>query len=85
MGAWGFVVDAFGPVALGLLLMALGWAAFERGRIHHQLARRRSPSAEHAAIHLSGRRAARLLFGFFRFARRGRRIHLAVCTVAGWV
>lgn len=54
MDMWGLVVELLGPVAVGLLLIALGWAALERGSIH-------------------------------RFARRARRIHLAVVAVAGWV
>jgi hypothetical protein len=37
MGAWGVVVDAFQSAAVGLLLIALGWAAHERGRIHRDL------------------------------------------------
>lgn len=81
MGAWEFLVGVFGPVAVGLLLMALGWAAFERGRIHHQLARLRS--GKDAAAHAGGWRRERLLAGFFRFGRRVRRIHLAVSAVAG--
>lgn len=81
MGAWGFLVDVVGPVAVGLLLIALGWAALERGRIHHQLARLRS--GKDAAAHAGGWRAKRLLAGFFRFARGARRIRLAVSAVAG--
>lgn len=30
MGAWGVLVEGFGAAAVGLLLPALGWAAFER-------------------------------------------------------
>ena len=44
MGAWGVVVDVLGSVAVGLLLMVLGWAAIERGRIHRQLTRRAGAS-----------------------------------------
>ena len=76
MGAWGFVVDVVGSVAVGLLLIALGWAALERGRIHHQLARH---------SHSPQRRADRLLLGLFRFGRGARRIHLVVGAVAGCV
>lgn len=43
IGAWGVVVDAMLAVAVGLLLMALGWAAHERGRIHRDRTRLRSP------------------------------------------
>jgi hypothetical protein len=72
MDMWGLVVEVLGAVAVGLLLIALGWAAIERGSIHHRLTRlRRDP----------GRSAA----GLFRFARHGRRIHLALGAVAGWV
>jgi hypothetical protein len=35
-------VSVLASVALGFLLLALGWAAFERGRIHHQWTRLRS-------------------------------------------
>ena len=50
MGAWGGVVDAFQSVAVGLLLIALGWAAHERGRIHRDLPQLRRVSG----IHLHG-------------------------------
>ncbi len=49
MGAWEFVVDVFRPVAVGLLLVALGWAASERGRIHHDLVRLRRVSGIESA------------------------------------
>ena len=38
MGARGLLV-IFGAVAVGLLLVVLGWAAVVRGRIHRQLTR----------------------------------------------
>ena len=50
MGAWGVVVDAFQSVAVGLLLIALGWAAHERGRIHRDLPQLRRSSG----IYLQG-------------------------------
>ena len=37
MGASGLLVNVLGSVAVGLLLIALGWAAIERGRVHHEL------------------------------------------------
>ena len=49
MGAWEFVVDVARPLAAGLLLIALGWAASERGRIHHDLARQRRVSGIESA------------------------------------
>lgn len=85
MEAWGFVVNVLGPVAVGLLLMSLAWAALERGRIHRRLARLRRGSGKHAAASLEGWRAERLLGGVFQSIRRGRRIHLAAGAVAGWV
>lgn len=85
MGEWERVVGVLEPVAIGLLLIILGWAAFERGRIHHHLAPRRGDSGQHAAAHLGGRRAERLLAALFRFTHRARRIHLAVGAVAGCV
>ena len=52
MGAWELVVDVIRPVAVGLLLIALGWAASERGRAHQQLPQLRRlaglESADHA-------------------------------------
>ena len=32
MGAWDLFVGLLGPVAVGLLLIVLGWAASERGQ-----------------------------------------------------
>ena len=34
MGAWDLFVGLLGPVMVGLLLIVLGWAASERGRVH---------------------------------------------------
>ena len=84
MGTWALVVDVFGPVAVGLLLIALGWAALERGRVHHFLARRRSKAGQPGAAHV-GARTDRVLVRLFRFAHRTRRIHIAVGAVAGCV
>jgi hypothetical protein len=41
MGASDVLVGIFEAVSVGLLLIALGWAASERGRVHHHLAQRR--------------------------------------------
>jgi hypothetical protein len=41
MRFWSFLVGVFEPVAVGLLVIALGWAASERGRAHDHLARLR--------------------------------------------
>jgi len=49
MGAWELVVDALRPLVVGLLLIALGWAASERGRIHHHLAQVRRVSGLESA------------------------------------
>ena len=48
MGAWDVFVGLLGPVMVGLLLIVLGWAASERGRVHHYLAHRRRASDVHA-------------------------------------
>ena len=74
MGTWALVVDVVGPVAVGLLLIALGWAALERGRVHHLLVRRRSKAG-----------ADRLLVRLLSFAHRTRRVHMAVGAVAACV
>ena len=39
MSAWPFFVDVVGTAAAILLLLALGWAAIERGRIHREWVR----------------------------------------------
>lgn len=39
MSAWALFVDVVGVVFTGLLMLALGWAAAERGRIHRGWAR----------------------------------------------
>ena len=44
MGVWDFLEGIFKSVAVGLLLIAIGWAAAERGRIHHYLAQQRRVS-----------------------------------------
>jgi hypothetical protein len=44
MGAWDFLEGIFKSVAVGLLLIAMGWAAAERGRIHHYLSQQRRVS-----------------------------------------
>jgi hypothetical protein len=44
MGAWNFLAGISEPVAMGLLLIALGWAASERGRVHHHLRQLRGGS-----------------------------------------
>jgi hypothetical protein len=44
MGAWDVAVSVFQPVATGLFLVALGWAARERGRAHRDLPRPRDIS-----------------------------------------
>ena len=85
MDAWGYVVGVLGAVAVGFLLMSLAWAALERGRIHHRLARQRRGASKPAAAHLEGWRVERLLGGLREFARRAGRIHLAAGAVAGWV
>jgi hypothetical protein len=85
MGTWALVVDVIGPVAVGLLLIALGWAALERGRVHHFLARRRSKAGQPGAADVGARGGNRLLVRLFSFAHRTRRIHIAVGAVAGCV
>jgi hypothetical protein len=84
MGTWALVVDVIGPVAVGLLLIALGWAALERGRVHHFLARRRSKAGQPGTAH-AGARGDRLLVRLLGFAHRTRRIQIAVGAVAGCV
>jgi hypothetical protein len=44
MGAWEVLAGMLEPVAVGLLLIVLGWAASERARIHRQLAQLRRVS-----------------------------------------
>ena len=39
MSAWAFFVDVVGLVVTILLMLALRWAAIERGRIHREWAR----------------------------------------------
>ena len=39
MSAWAFFVDVVGMAVTILLMLALGWAAIERGRIHREWAR----------------------------------------------
>ena len=41
MSAWALFVDVVGLIFAGLLLLALRWAAIERGRIHREWARLR--------------------------------------------
>jgi hypothetical protein len=41
MSAWPFFVDVVGIAVAILLLLALGWAAIERGRIHRDWVRLR--------------------------------------------
>ena len=41
MSAWTLFVDVVGLVFAGLLMIALGWAAVERGRVHREWARLR--------------------------------------------
>jgi hypothetical protein len=54
MGAWEFVRDALEPVAGVLLLIALGWAASERGRVHQHLALLRRGSGSESASRAEG-------------------------------
>ena len=42
MSAWTLFVDVVGLVFAGLLMLALGWAAIERGRVHREWARQRA-------------------------------------------
>ena len=44
MGAWEFLVATLEPVAAGLLLIVLGWAASVRASVHRQLERLRRDS-----------------------------------------
>jgi len=46
MSAWALFVDVAGLVFTGLLMLALGWAAIERGRVHRQWERLRRESGE---------------------------------------
>lgn len=39
MSAWTLFVDVVGLAFTGLLMVALGWAAIERGRMHREWAR----------------------------------------------
>jgi hypothetical protein len=39
MGAWALLVDVVGVFVTALLMLALRWAAIERGRIHREWAR----------------------------------------------
>ena len=39
MSAWALFVNVVGLVFTGLLIVALGWAAIERGRVHREWAR----------------------------------------------
>ena len=39
MSAWALFVDVVRLIFTGLLLLALAWAAIERGRIHREWAR----------------------------------------------
>jgi hypothetical protein len=39
MSAWTFFVDVVGMAVTILLMLALGWAAIERGRIHREWVR----------------------------------------------
>ena len=39
MSAWALFVDVIGLVFIALLMLALRWAAIERGRIHREWAR----------------------------------------------
>ena len=41
MSAWMLFVDVVGLVFAGLLTIALGWAAVERGRVHREWGRLR--------------------------------------------
>jgi hypothetical protein len=49
MGAWDSLEGISEPVALTLLLIALGWAARARGRVHRYLTRRPVPFARPAS------------------------------------
>ena len=40
MRAWALFVDVIGLIVTALLVVTLGWAATERGRIHREWARR---------------------------------------------
>jgi hypothetical protein len=46
MSAWALFVDVVGLVFTGLLMLVLGWAAIERGRIHREWARLRRESGQ---------------------------------------
>lgn len=46
MSAWALFVDVVGLVFTGLLMLALGWTAIERGRVHRQWERLRRESGE---------------------------------------
>jgi hypothetical protein len=55
MGAWDSLVGIFEPVALGILLIALGWAARERGRVHHHLTHQRPVRLTRPAAQIGSR------------------------------
>ena len=51
MGAWALVVDVVGVAVTALLMLALRFAAIERGQIHREwarLARERGRSVSHS-------------------------------------
>jgi hypothetical protein len=52
MGAWDVLVGILEPVAVGLLVIDLGWAAHTRGRIHHYLAQQRRGYSNAVALGL---------------------------------
>jgi len=75
------VAPVLGFVALTLVMIALAWAALERGRIHS-----RTRLCYRSRLHALVRRSrVELLSALNRLARRAGRIPLAVSTVAVWV
>jgi hypothetical protein len=75
------LVRVLESIAVGLLVIVLGWTAIERGRIHQEL----RGSRKSAAVHVRGRRAQRSMNRLFRFARYPRRIHVVISVIAGWM
>lgn len=50
MSAWGLLGDVLAAVAGGLLLIVLGWAAVERGKVHRRRVQGRRQAARDAAV-----------------------------------